>query len=154
VVDFSKSTPQIIYLPELNNKILSGFEHIYPIDKNNIFIGGEQGFYHINYEKYKQNIAPLKVFISTVKSKSQTDKIIFGGYNQSFNNDKQTAEKIPAVAYNSNSFHFEYSSPLFEQQSNLEYSYNLKGFDKEWSEWAKKQKRIIPTCPQAIMCFR
>ena len=43
-------------LPELNNKMLSGFEYIYAIDGNNIFLGGEKGFYHINYEKYKRQI--------------------------------------------------------------------------------------------------
>jgi hypothetical protein len=37
---------------------MSGFEHIYPVNDNNIFVGGEKGFYHINFEKYKQNNHP------------------------------------------------------------------------------------------------
>src|SRR5690606_14603998 len=52
VLDFSKKEPQIIYFPELNGKLVSGFEHINPIDANNILVGAQKGFYHINYEKY------------------------------------------------------------------------------------------------------
>ncbi|MEO6540906.1 MAG: two-component regulator propeller domain-containing protein, partial [Ferruginibacter sp.] len=59
VVDMSASKPQIIYFPELTNKFVSGFEHVYPVNKNNIFIGGERGFYHINYEQYKKIKYPL-----------------------------------------------------------------------------------------------
>jgi len=54
VIDYTGKQPQVIYIPELNAKMLSGFEYIYAIDGNNIFLGGEKGFYHINYEKYKK----------------------------------------------------------------------------------------------------
>lgn len=54
VIDYTGNQPQVIYIPELNAKMLSGFEYIYAIDGSNIFIGGEKGFYHINYEKYKK----------------------------------------------------------------------------------------------------
>ncbi|MEI9943589.1 MAG: hypothetical protein WDN26_05155 [Chitinophagaceae bacterium] len=80
VVDFSTIKPSLIYLPELKGKILSGFEHIYPINDNNIFVGGEKGFYHINFEKYKQNNHPLNVYIRTVKAISKKDSLLFGGY--------------------------------------------------------------------------
>jgi hypothetical protein len=59
VVDYA-ATPTIINFPELNNRILSGFENVYPINSNNIFVGSENGFYHINYAKYKQNIHAFK----------------------------------------------------------------------------------------------
>jgi ligand-binding sensor domain-containing protein len=59
VIDFSKKEPAIIQLPELNNKMLSGFEFIYAVNENNIFLGGEKGFYHINYAKYRQSIPKL-----------------------------------------------------------------------------------------------
>src|SRR5205085_4392680 len=50
VVDFSGSQPKIIYFPELNNKLVSGFENIYPFDEHNIIIGGEKGFYDVDFE--------------------------------------------------------------------------------------------------------
>ena len=67
VVDISGKTPRIIYLPELNNKMLSGFEFIYPYNENNIFLGGEKGFYNINFTKYKQLLPTLNVQVRSVR---------------------------------------------------------------------------------------
>jgi ligand-binding sensor domain-containing protein/DNA-binding CsgD family transcriptional regulator len=154
VVDFSTLQPTIIYMPELKGKILSGFEHIYPINDNNIFVGGERGFYHINFENYKQNNHPLNVYIRTVKTIGKKDSILFGGYFGNVNEDKaQPGEDIPSISHQSNSFHFEFSSPLFEQQSNIEYSYYLKGFDKDWSEWSKKTEKDYTNLPAGNYVF-
>ena len=74
VIDLGGKEPVIIYLPELNNKMLSGFEFIYPVDENNIFLGAEKGFLHINFEKYKNNIPDLKVQIRTARIINKTDR--------------------------------------------------------------------------------
>jgi ligand-binding sensor domain-containing protein/DNA-binding CsgD family transcriptional regulator len=153
VMDFSGEKPEIIYIPELNGNILSGFENLFSYDKFNTFIGGQKGFYQINYEKYKENINPLKLFIRNVRIKGETDSILFGGYNA--NIDDQSAENtiVPRVKYKYNSFHFEYISPLYEQQINLEYSYRLKGFDKKWSEWSKKNEKDYTNIPPGKYVF-
>lgn len=153
IVDFSTAKPSVFYLPELKGRILSGFEYIYPVDENNVFIGGETGFYHINYQKYKENIHPLSTYIRTVKSISSTDSLLFGGYANNTGSDNRAKEDIPAVSYRWNSFHFEYSSPLFEQQLNIEYSYLLKGFDEEWSEWTKKTEKDYTNLPAGNYTF-
>jgi DNA-binding CsgD family transcriptional regulator len=142
VIDLSGPKPSIVYIPELNGNILSGFENVYSYDKYNTFIGGQKGFYQINFEKYKENISPLKIFIRNVKIKGDVDSVLFGGYHGDIN-EEQSLPNIgnAKVAYKLNSFHFEYVSPFFEQQTNLEYSYRLKGFDKTWSEWNKKTEK-------------
>jgi DNA-binding CsgD family transcriptional regulator len=153
VVDYSAS-PTIINFPELNNRILSGFENVYPINAENIFVGSENGFYHINYAKYKQNIQPLTVYIRNVRSGSDTDSLLFGGYNNNINNSyNQTATDALDLGYEFNSLHFEYSSPVFEEQSNVEYSYLLKGFDKGWSEWSKKSEKDYTNLPARKYVF-
>ncbi|HTF30680.1 MAG TPA: triple tyrosine motif-containing protein [Flavitalea sp.] len=142
VVDFSNLKPRIIYLPELQGKILSGFEYIYPVNDNNVFVGGEKGFYHINYERYKESNRPLNVYIRRIMSGGKTDSLIFGGYGPDFSTDaNQTEKTVPALSYDNSSLHIEYASPLFEQISNLEYSYYLKGFDTDWSSWSKKTEK-------------
>lgn len=142
VIDLSGPKPSIVYIPELNGNILSGFENVYSYDKYNTFIGGQKGFYQINFEKYKENISPLKIFIRNVKIKGDVDSVLFGGYHGDINEEQSLSNIGNAkVAYQLNSFHFEYVSPLFEQQTNLEYSYRLKGFDKTWSDWNKKTEK-------------
>ncbi|MBD1363185.1 transcriptional regulator [Mucilaginibacter sp. ZT4R22] len=153
VVDYSAS-PTIINFPELNNRILSGFENVYPIDAENIFVGSENGFYHINYAKYKQNIQPLTVYIRNVRSGSDTDSLLFGGYNNNISNaNNEAGTDALDLGYEFNSLHFEYSSPVFEEQSNVEYSYLLKGFDKGWSEWSKKSEKDYTNLPARKYVF-
>jgi ligand-binding sensor domain-containing protein len=107
VVDLSLKKPQIIYFPELTNKLVSGFEFIYPINDKNIFIGGDKGFYHINYEQYKNINYPLRVLITSVNAIKDRDSLLFGGYTGEVNNDSILLKnKIISVSYSWNSFHF------------------------------------------------
>jgi DNA-binding CsgD family transcriptional regulator len=154
VVDFSTYKPSIIYLPELKGKMLSGFEHIYPVNENNIFVGGEKGFYHINFSKYKQNNHPLSVYIRTVKAMGKVDSLLFGGYFGEANEDKPQGKRSPSISHHWNSFHIEYASPLYEQESNIEYSYVLEGFDKNWSEWSKKTEKDYTNLPAGAYTFQ
>jgi ligand-binding sensor domain-containing protein/DNA-binding CsgD family transcriptional regulator/membrane protein implicated in regulation of membrane protease activity len=146
VVDFSANQSKIIYIPELKGKIVSGFEFVYPVDINNVLVGGEKGFYHINYEQYRKNSKPIEVLIRTVKAVNETDSLIYGGYAK----DKIRNRDLN---YNWNSLHFEYASTLYGQQSNLEYSYILKGFDKNWSDWSKKTEKDYTNLPAGSYTF-
>jgi DNA-binding CsgD family transcriptional regulator len=155
VVDFSTFKPSVIYLPELNGKMVSGYEHIYPVNDDNIFLGGEKGFYHINFAKYKQNNHLLSVYIRTVKAVDKVDSLLYGGYfGEANENPGQGKEGVPSVSHHWNSFHIEYASPLFEQQSNIEYSYFLEGFDKSWSEWSKRTEKDYTNLPAGTYTFR
>ncbi|RYY30335.1 MAG: transcriptional regulator [Chitinophagaceae bacterium] len=155
VVDFSDLKPRLIYLPELQGKILSGFENVYPVDEHNIFVGGEKGFYHINYEKYKQSNRPLNVYIRKIMSAGKEDTLLFGGYAADFSAAVlQTSDNIPSVAYDNSSLHIEYAAPLFEQTANLEYSYVLEGFDNGWSAWSKKTEKDYTSLPPGRYDFK
>lgn len=145
VVDFSNAKPRTIYFPELKNKLVSGFENIYPMDDNNIIIGGEKGFYHVDFEKYKQNKNLLKTQLRTVHAIGKSDSTLFGGY---------LAPSKTAMPYNMNSMHFEYSAIRYGQQSNIEYSYFLKGFDKIWSAWSAKPEKDYTNLPAGDYIFQ
>ena len=145
VVDFSGQQPKTIYFPELNNKLVSGFENIYPFDGHNIIIGSEKGFYHVDFEKYKQNRNLLQTQIRAVRSIGKTDSLLYGGY--------AVPSKI-RLPYSINSLHFEYSAILYGQQSNIEYSYFLKGFDKAWSNWSAKPEKEYTNLPAGNYVFQ
>lgn len=151
VVDMSGEKIQTIYFPELTNKMVKGFEHILPIDSANILLGGEKGFYHINFAAYKKNNTRLDVFIRTVKAVNKTDSLLFGGYPGQWG--KGEREHSATVDHDWNSFHFDFSSTQFAQQPNLEYSFKLEGFDKSWSEWAKKTEKEYTNLPAGTYTF-
>ncbi len=154
VIDLSNNIPKVSFIPELNNKMLSGFEFIYPVNKNNIFLGGEKGFYHINYEKYKKSITPLSVRLKSVKIFNQRDSILFGGYFNGINNNQlQKKESIPEVINAWKNILFEFSVPVFGQHSKIEYSYRLIGFDKNWSEWSDKTEKEYTNLPSGTYNF-
>ncbi|WP_158826875.1 triple tyrosine motif-containing protein [Mucilaginibacter lacusdianchii] len=150
VADYS-GKPTIINIPELDNQILSGFENVYPIDANNIFVGSENGFYHINYATYKHNIRPLTAYIRKIKIISVKDSTLYGGFAT---NASKSTNNAPALGYAYNSLHFDYSSPVFEEQSNVEYSYLLEGFDEQWSAWSKKSEKDYTNLPAGNYKFK
>jgi DNA-binding CsgD family transcriptional regulator len=144
VVDYSGPKPKIIYFPELNNKLVSGFENVYPFNEHNIIIGSEKGFYHVDFEKYKQNRNQLETKIRLVRSIGKTDSLLYGGF---------LSQPTMHIPYGMNSLHFEYSAILYGQQSNIEYSYFLKGFDKAWSNWSGKPEKEYTNLPPGNYVF-
>ncbi len=155
VVDMSSPKTQVIYFPELANKFVSGFEFIYPVDNSNVFIGGEKGFYHVNLEQYKKIKYPLEVWITSVKAVNKTDSLLFGGYiNQANEEGTEVQKKRQQIGHAWNSFRFEFASPTYAQQSTIEYSYFLEGFDRSWSEFAKKAEKEYTNLPTGTYTFK
>ena len=155
VIDFSGPKPETIYFPELSGKMVADFEHIYPYNKSNVFVGADKGFYHINYEEYKNNFYPINIAIRSVKVQGNKDSLLFDGYFAEVGeNQVQPANVISDVSSKLNSLHFEYSSPMFSAQSSVRYSYLLKGFDKEWSAWSKKTEKDYTNLPAGSYTFQ
>ena len=161
IVDFNQlkaSKPfTTVYFPELSSKVVGGFETIYPIDQNNIFIGANKGVFHLNYQKYIQNINKLNPLISKVKASGKNDTIIFGGYflNNNLPAAVQDPESVLSIRNSVfNSIHFEYASTLYEQQDNIEFSYQLAGFDKGWSVWSEKSEKDYTNLPAGTYTFK
>lgn len=150
VVDFTAAKPQIIYFPELNRKMVSGFEHIFPINKKNILIGAENGFYHVNFEKYRKFSHQNNVLIRNVQVLGRRDTMLYGGFLVG----EGGSLKMPSLDFQQNSFRIEYSAPSYENQANIEYSYQLKGFDKYWSEWSKKTEKEYTQLPAGRYTFQ
>ena len=155
VIDLtSPEDPVVNYFSELNNRVLGNDEEfIYPINKNNILIAGEMGFYHINYEKYKEKNYDLRVLLRTVTAYHSRDSILFGGYLTGKDslemNDNYSFKKD--ISFKWNSLHFEFSSPYYGGM--VEYGCRLKGYEKEWSAWAKRTERSYTNLPAGNYIF-
>ncbi len=158
VVDFSdrKDRFNIIYLPELNGKVVGGFECIYPFNNENIFIGGNKGVFHVNYRKYRQNLTLPDILLNMVKSSGKADSVIFGGYflNNAEISAIQDPKNIIGLPHNQNSVHFEYTSTLYDQQNSIEFSYQLEGFDNHWSAWSGKPEKDYTNLSPGTYVFK
>jgi hypothetical protein len=150
VAEFANGNYRLVYLPELDDKIMSnGFEHINIIDSNNVLIAAEKGFYHVNYARYKKSRHPITTLIRMVQVDTKKEEVIFGGYDQ-----PAIKTGIPEIAYASNSLHFECSAIIYGQQQTTSYSYFLKGFDKEWSAWSRKTEKDYTNLPPGKYIFQ
>lgn len=161
VVDFKRAKEKgekyyITYFPEITGQILSGFENVYPFNNKNIFIASEKGVILLNYEKYTSSPFNLSILLGNVKAFGKTDSIIYGGYHfsNSRDNSKISNQSISELPPSYNSFHFEYSSPTFGLQNNIEYSYFLEGYDKAWSSWTTKSEKDYTNLPNGKYNFQ
>jgi DNA-binding CsgD family transcriptional regulator len=156
MVDFAGGNPKPIYFSEITGQILSGFENIYAFDKSNIFIGSEKGVIHLNYEKYKSNKPTLNMMLGNVRAIGKTDSTIFGGYFNHGPSSQASANSNTSLSLQSNinAFHFEYSSPGFGIQKNIEYSYRLEGYEKTWSSWSNKTEKDYTNLPAGSYVFQ
>lgn len=159
VLDFTQPTqPTIFFLPEMDKKVVGGFENIYPYDAENIFIGSSKGFFHVNYKKYKENISQVKVILSQISLFGKKDSLLFGGY---FTNEKQMVvpqnghhQREINISHDLNSIHFEFSSTYFGQQKSIQFSYQLVGFDHQWSAWSGKSEKDYTNLPVGFYQFK
>jgi ligand-binding sensor domain-containing protein/DNA-binding CsgD family transcriptional regulator len=149
VADYSNGQPTIHYIPELKNKILSGFENIFPYNTKNILAGGETGFYHLNYEKYRESIKPFTAYITRVKTISRNDSVLFGGYVF----DSSEVITPLTIPYKLNSLHFAYAASVFGRHAGPEFSYYLEGFDNDWSNWSSNAEKEYTNLPAGTYTF-
>lgn len=154
VVDMSGPQPEIIFFPELSGKMVADYEYIYPYDKHNVFVGADKGFYLINYEQYRKNRYLVQARIRAVKALGKTDSLLFGGYFGDVNDSVgQPAEALYSLSSKWSSMHFEYSSPLYAAQNSIQYSYLLRGFDRDWSGWSRKTEKEYTNLPAGAYTF-
>lgn len=69
-------------------------------------------------------------------------------------NDLNSQQQIPEIKYSSNSFHFEFAAVLQKNQTNITYSYYLKGFDSKWSEYSRKTEKDYTNLPYGSYTFQ
>ncbi|MCW3088964.1 MAG: transcriptional regulator [Ferruginibacter sp.] len=150
--DSSKN--KITYFPELTGHILTGAENVYPFNSENIFIGSEKGIIHLNYEKYVALKSKLNVLFHQVKAIGRSDSIIYGGHFIDSGKSSFVQNKILKLRNSYNSFHFEYSAPAYGSQNNIEYSYQLVGYDEKWSPWSSKTEKDYTNLPNGKYDFK
>lgn len=98
------------------------------VDSNNIFIGLTDGLAH-----FDSNLANKK----TIKPNAYIREFSYPGNNLILGNGQNVIEKY-TIPFDSNQLEFSFSSPSYESLDNLEFSYQLEGFDNQWSSWTKK----------------
>ncbi len=122
--------------PQLKNKLVGGFEKIYPYDNENVFFAYENGFIHFNPQ---QEVADtnFNVHIRSIQLENNGEYILKGNPPAKLENKKD----IYSIEYDQNALHFTFSATYFNNIEGNQYQYFLEGFDKKWSDWTTKTGR-------------
>jgi len=116
----------------LNNKIIRGFEFVYPYNNDMVFIGTENGFAFYDQEKKNNTPDSLKVYLKYMLAGNSDTTILY---------EHSGSEKCCSVKYSFNNIEFVFSSNNFENPADTRFSSFLKGYDKTWSGWENKNIR-------------
>lgn len=140
LLDFSRPNNEmpytLVYFPELNGKVLGGYESVYVYDNDHVFVGANKGGILLNYNKYKERISKPNILLRMVKAldDEKNEMILFGGHGP-------FPQNLANLNYKENSFQFDFSSTSYDQLGNVEFSYLMEGFDKNWSVWNSKSDK-------------
>lgn len=130
---------QLRFFPELEGMLVAGFEHIYPMDDENIFAGGYKGIIHLNYQQYNDDSTGITTWLNKVTGTAGGNKLLFNGFIPAAENNSTA---LPGrLAPFEHSLHFEYACNIFGRQGQILYSYRLKGLDNNWSAWSPKTEK-------------
>jgi len=132
--------------PQLSGQLVGGFEHIYPLDEQNVFFGCEKGFIHLNPERLRLADTLLQIVISNVRLPDDGDSLLFGGF--------PGVQEAPAnLPYELNSLRFAFTATSFGSDQQTEYSIKLDGLDHDWSGWSHETGRTFAHLPAGSYIF-
>ncbi|MEX0981303.1 MAG: triple tyrosine motif-containing protein [Bacteroidales bacterium] len=119
---------------QISNLLINNYEHIYIHDFENIFIGSQKGLIHYDPTVSKDFFYPSQAHIKQVDISSRhADSVWLYRGNREI--DEAIAHKIYTLGFDWNTLRFTFTCPDPENTHNIQYSYRLKGFSDEWSEW-------------------
>lgn len=147
---------QIKYIPELEGKLIAGFENINPFNNNNVLISTYKGIIHLNYDLYQKRYSKITTLINKIETLGLNDSILNNGYFVGENNSvlaQQDKTKNVVLPASFNSFHFEFSSDRYGVEDKILYSYQLMGFDQGWSAWNGSKSKDYTNLPYGKYTF-
>ena len=140
-----KKEVEKIVIPELNGKLVGGFEYIFPHNENNVFIGTDKGFIHYNANQIDAHeIQKPQVILSQVDLLLlHNDSLLFQGTYSDGTEVvvEQPKASIPEFSNQENAIRFKFSATEFDNPELATYQHLLEGAEEEWSDWNSKTEK-------------
>lgn len=134
--------------PSIKGKLVNGFEFIHQIDSTHTILGAEKGMIMHKGGTKKLTKAEHFVIIDAFRVEGTKDSTLLVRYLPS-----STSNKITLTPDQQN-ITFQYSAPIFSGADNVEYRYQLEGFDKAGSPWTSETKKEYTNLPPGKYTFK
>lgn len=119
---------------------------IFPSKNNLVWISGSEGLFVFNHNAKEDSLIKKNTFIRKIII--GIDSLLFGGasfksndngkfyLSNAFPNDRKVK-----VHFDYNTIKFVFSAPFYENSESVKFSYLLKNFSKDWSEWNSESEK-------------
>lgn len=134
----------------LTGRFISGFEHVYAYSDDHIFFGTEDGFAHYSPVSNFRHNQEFSAYINRATA-SYLDSSFFFGHNQTEAINTEYQDYI--FPYKDNTFRFSFTTPAYDNQGNIEYSFRLTGYNNKWSEWSNTTSTEYANVPPGDYVF-
>jgi ligand-binding sensor domain-containing protein/DNA-binding CsgD family transcriptional regulator len=114
-----------ISIPFSKSNLMTGYENISQIRDNEYLIGTIDGYFIVNLNDFRvttHNIILNSVSVNKLESSPKNISLL----------------KETALHHLENNIVFNYSVPQYDKFIEVEYQYQLKGLQKQWSSWSSK----------------
>ncbi len=131
------------------------FHSIYHDEDGSTWLGGPDGLFRFGageeenheYSEFATMIRKLTLNNDSVNYSGNLNALNYGEVDSSI-------AYLPMYPYEYNSVSFTFSSQFHKYPELNEYSYQLLGFDKEWTEWAKDEKAVYTNLHEGEYTFK
>ncbi len=117
----------------INETLIPAFQNIYVHNDENVFIGTQNGLVHYNPAIIKTSEYQAEVYIKEAMFYGIQEHVTFYMPGNISQEEKKGFKSIP---FSQNSVIFKFTLPSYENPDKIRFSFRLKGFDEEWSEWS------------------
>jgi ligand-binding sensor domain-containing protein/DNA-binding CsgD family transcriptional regulator len=132
----------------LTGKFLNGFESVYSYSDDHLFFGIENGFAHYSPHAYFMSYPGFSTFITRADASYLNKTFFFGSSSQG-----ARSKKPYVFPFKKNVFRFWYSTPVYDNPGNIQYSFKLYGLNDEWSEWSTSFSQEFSRLPDGKYIF-
>jgi len=136
---------------KLKGKFIGSFFHFNVIDDENVLIALEKGFAHYNPTMVIDYRRGYNAVLTSVSLLGKGDRL-YSGVRVSSSNDFPAVN--PVISYKSNSLRFTFSALFFEGNNETKFSYQLEGFDEDWSDWQTESTKEYTNIPDGTYTFK
>ncbi len=136
----------------INDMIIVSYENIFVHDNRNIFIGTKSGLLHYDpMFRRREQTSPV-VLLRELAFQGNDEAKIF------YNIDPQRAvslyqQSALSIPYRLNDISLRFSSAVYEAKGTTEFSFRLKGFDRDWSQWNRLTYKEYTNLPEGKYVF-
>jgi ligand-binding sensor domain-containing protein/DNA-binding CsgD family transcriptional regulator len=133
-----KKTVRKRVFPELREKLVSGFERVFPLGARDVLFGTERGFIHFDAGRVWASDTVFQVVLHSVGASGVRDSLLCGGWflNENGLSDSQNPRDWPVLELGLNNVRFVFAATDFKNPALLEYRFRLVGLSKAWSDWS------------------